>query len=155
MKAPIPTTQLFGCSELELHYKRPLFDSMVHIKSSKDAETILRKYIDPNRINLKEFFWMMALTQANRLLGISEIASGSPQGVSMNIKEIFQTILLTNASAIIVAHNHPSGNLKPSQSDRAFTKKLQKLSSLMDVTLLDHVILSSEDYYSFSDDRLL
>jgi len=155
MKTLLPSTHILGCSEITVSYKRPLFQKMVHIKGSEDADTLLRNYIDMGRIDLKEFFWIILLSHANRVLGISEIGSGTPKGVVTNIQEIFQLVLLTNATGLIVAHNHPSGNLKPSHSDREVTKKLQKLSKLIDATLVDHIIITSESYLSFSDTRQL
>ncbi|MDG5490620.1 JAB domain-containing protein [Psychroserpens sp. SPM9] len=155
MKTKLPFTQLFSCSEIEVCYKRPLFNKMMHIKGSKDADQILRSYIDLERIDLKEFFWVIPLSNANRVLGISEIGSGTIKGVATNIHEIYQLVLLTNASSLIVAHNHPSGTLKPSANDKQITKKLMKLAELIDVTLLDHLIITSESYFSFSDNHML
>ncbi|WP_299223857.1 JAB domain-containing protein [uncultured Psychroserpens sp.] len=144
-----------GCHEIEICYKRPLFDRMILIKSSEDANKILRKFVNLKRIDLKEFYWVMLLSQSNRVLGISEIGSGTITGVATNLKEVYQLVLMTNSSALIVCHNHPSGNLKPSQSDKKVTERLLKLADLIDVTLLDHLIITSESYFSFSDNHLL
>mgnify|MGYP000619166385 FL=1 len=107
--------------------------------------------MDNNRIDYKEFFWVLLLTNANQVLGVSEISVGSTTGVSVNIKEIYQLALLSNASAVIVAHNHPSGKLTPSTADKNITEKLQKALKLLDIILLDHLILTSEGFVSFSD----
>ena len=69
----------------------------------------------------------------------------------MNVKEIYQLALLSNASAVVVAHNHPSGKLKPSTADKDLTQKLKEAFKLLDITLLDHLILTSEGFSSFSD----
>ena len=155
MKTNLPSTQVLSCSEIEVYYKRPLFQNMIHIKSSEDADKTLKGFINLERIDLKEFFWVLLLTHANRLIGISEIGSGTPKGVVTNLHEIYQLVLKTNAMSLIVAHNHPSGNLRPSESDKAMTRKLQKLSKLIDVSFLDHLIITSENYFSFSDSHLL
>lgn len=155
MKTFLPAKHLSGSYELELHFKRPLFSEMKMVRNSLDASTLLRSYIDPKRIDLKEFFWVMLLTQSNRLLGISEIATGTSHFVYVGIKEIIQLAVLSNASFIVVAHNHPSGNLDPSDSDRKLAKKLQSVFKIMDIILLDHIILSSEGYTSFSDNDWL
>lgn len=155
MKTLLPTVQHLGCHVVELHYSRPLFETMTHISSSADAYQLLMDFVNPYRIDLKEFFFVILLSGANRVLCTAEVASGSTKCVSINIKEILQLSLFTNASAIIVAHNHPSGTLKPSSSDSRFTDTIKKASELLDITLLDHLIFTSEGYYSFSDSGLL
>ena len=155
MKTNLPSTLILSYAEIEVCYKRPRFQEMIHIKSSEDIDSLLKAHINMERIDLKEFFWVVLLSHANRVLGISEIGSGTPKGVATNLHEIYQLVLKTNATAIVVAHNHPSGNLKPSENDRWITKKLQKLAKLIDVTFLDHLIITSESYYSFSDSHQL
>ena len=137
--------------EVELHYKRPVFDTMFSITNANDANTVLRSFINPKRLDLKECFWVILLSNANKVLGLSEIGSGTTESVHVNIKEIFQLALLTNASAFIVAHNHPSGKLKISKSDLAITERIQKLAKPMGFTLLDHIIITSEAYISFAE----
>lgn len=149
------STLILSCAEIELHYKRPLLSSMKHISSSKDAETILRAYIPLNRIDLKEFFWVLLLSNTNRLIGISQLATGTQRSAHVQIREIFQLTLVANASNLIVAHCHPSGNLTVSDADIKLTKKIQKLCDLFDVSLLDHIIITSESYTSFSDTQIL
>lgn len=138
-------------NEVQIHYKRPIFDCKSKVASSEDSERVLRSFIDPKRIDYKEFFWVLLLTNANQVIGVSEIAVGNTTGVSVNIKEIYQLALLANAPAIIVAHNHPSGKLKPSEADKRLTNKLTEASNFLDITLLDHIILTSEGFVSFSD----
>lgn len=139
--------------EVEIHYKRPVLNDKLKIKSSDDSVRLLRQFIDTKRIDYKEFFWVLLLNNNNQLLGISEIAMGTTNGVTVNIKEVFQLALLTNATCIIVAHNHPSGKLKASEFDKRITQKLMKASKLLDLTLLDHLIITSEDFMSYSDSR--
>ena len=138
-------------NEVQIHYQRPIFNTHKTVKSSEDSEKYFRDFLDNNRIDYKEFFWVLLLTNANQVLGLSEISIGSTTGVSVNIKEIYQLALLSNASAVIVAHNHPSGKLVPSLADKNITEKLQKALKLLDIILLDHLILSSEGFVSFSD----
>ncbi len=83
---------------------------------------------------------------------MSEIGVGNTAGVSVNFKEIFQLAILTNTTAIIVAHNHPSGKLEASTTDIQLTQRLKKSIGLLDMTLLDHLIITSENYLSLSDD---
>lgn len=144
------------CHEVQIYYKRPLYGTLKKISSSEDAEKILRDFIDEDRIDLKEFFWVMMLTNANHVLGISEIGVGCTTGVMVNYKEICQLALLCHASAVvIVAHNHPSGKLEASKQDKLTTHKLKNILEVLEITLLDHLILTSEGYFSFCDNNLL
>lgn len=153
MKRTKPKHAIGQCHEVQIHYKRPLFDPKRNANSSDAIDAILREFIDMDRIDHKEFFWVILLTNANQVIGISEIGSGCHTGVTVNIKEICQLALLTNAANIVIAHNHPSGTLKPSEMDRKLTKKLTTLLALLDITLLDHIIITTEDYTSFSDNN--
>ena len=147
-KTNLPSTILLGTSEVELRYKRPLFLSMQYICCPNDADIVLREFVDLERIDLKEFFWVLLLTNANRLIALAEISSGSATGVKVNAREIFQLALRVNASSFIVAHCHPSGNLTVSQGDRLFTERLKELSQLLELTLVDHIIITSESHTS-------
>lgn len=139
------------CHEVQVHYKRPIYDAQKRITSSDDTVEVLRDFADSARLDHKEFFWVILLTNANQVIGISEVAVGTTNGVSVNVKEICQLAILTNASGVIVSHNHPSGKLVPSQSDRDITTRIKEILSIIDITLLDHIILTSEGFTSFSD----
>jgi DNA repair protein RadC len=140
---PIPTIQI--------HYARPPLSSMYQILCIQDAEQLFRSFIDTARIDLKEFFWVMLLTHSHHVLGISEIAVGDTGEVAIPKKEIFQLCLAAHSSAVILCHNHPSGSLNPSPADIALTKDLVSFGELVDVKILDHLILTSEDYYSLAE----
>ena len=142
------------CHEVQIHYKRPLFGSLQKISSAEDTEKVLRTFIDTDRIDHKEFFWVILLTNANHVLGISEIGVGCTSGVMVNTKEIGQLALLANASGVIVAHNHPSGKLLASNADKNMTQKIKTLLDIIDVNLLDHLIITSEGFLSFVDSDL-
>ncbi|MCL7753084.1 JAB domain-containing protein [Polaribacter sp. Z022] len=149
------STRLMGCSEIEIHYKRPLFSEMKTIATAQDVNTILRSYINPKLIDVKEFFWVVFLSRANCVLGISTINCGDVHGVTVNIREILQLTLLTHASQIIVAHNHPSGKLIPSKKDEKITNKIAEGVVLFDVKLLDHLIITSESFLSFANEGMM
>ena len=151
----LPSTELLGSSKIEIHFKRPPIFEMHYINSVENAVSILRKYINPKVLDLRECFWVILLTNANRVLAISEVATGTSRGVQTNPKYIFQLALLTNASAIIVAHNHPSGTLIISEKDIKETKKLKQLATLMDITLLDHIIITSESFVSMARENIV
>lgn len=140
---------------VELHYKRPLIEKLVHITSADEADTYIRRHINSQRIDLKEFFWVVLLSNANQALGFAEIGSGTNKGIRVSIREIFQLALISNASGIIIAHNHPSGKLTSSLNDKALTGKIEKIASTLSIKLVDHLIITSESYYSFKDGGLL
>ena len=145
----------FWSHVVELHYTRPLFTSMYHIKNSEDANDVLRTFINNKQLDLRECFWIILMTNANRVLAVSEVAQGTSKGVQTNIKYIFQLALLVNASALILAHVHPSGNLNFSKTDISETKKIQRLAKVMDITLLDHLVITSESYTSMVQEDIL
>ncbi len=121
MKTQILSTEVLGCTEVEIHYKRPLFNTMKYIKCADDVYHLLLEFTDTKRIDYKEFFWVMMLNNANRVLGISEIAVGTSSHVNVDVKEICQLALLTDSTSILILHNHPSGTLKPSEADTKIT----------------------------------
>jgi DNA repair protein RadC len=98
---------------------------------------------------------MLCLNRANELLGYSIVAIGGISGVVTDVRVIFQTALITNSSSIIIAHNHPSGNLEPSEQDKKITWKIFNAGCTMDILLSDHIIITNEGYYSFADEELL
>lgn len=141
--------------EIAITYSRPPLKKMAKVTCSKDAEAVFRNVADSDRIDYKEFFWVMVMSRSNHVLGVSQIGVGTTSGTEVNVKEVFQLALKTNASGILLCHNHPSGNLTPSQADIQITTKIQSGCKLFDVTLLDHLIITSEGYYSFQDEGRL
>lgn len=141
--------------ELEVQYERPPFSEMIWISSSRDCENLFRSVMDPNTIDYKEFFWAAFLNRAHRVLGVSMIGMGSRSECTVNMIEIFQLAINTNSSGIVLCHNHPSGSLKPSQSDISLTAKVKEGCRLFDISLLDHIILTKEGYYSFVDEGVM
>jgi len=102
-----------------------------------------------------EEVYVMFLNRAGRVLGIFQAAKGGMAGATFDIKIILQTALKVSASAILLSHNHPSGNTKPSGQDISMTKALQKGCQALDIKLLDHVIITDETFTSFADSGLL
>ncbi len=138
--------------EVKITYVRPVYHSMPTIKCSKDVDAVLRNFVDLETLDLKEFFWVLLLTNGNKVLCISEISKGETTGTVVNLKEIFQLALKANATGIILCHNHPSGKLRPSKKDHKITEKINVLAAFHSFELLDHLIISSEGYYSFLDE---
>ena len=99
--------------EVAIVYKRPVIHEMRKLTTSQGAYEIMLSFVDHERIDLKEFFWVILLSRSNYVLGISEIGSGSLCGVQVNHLEIFQLAICANASQLVLVHNHPSGRLEP------------------------------------------
>jgi DNA repair protein RadC len=124
------------------------------VKSSNDAATILRTYWSGDMELLEEFV-ILFLNRANKVIGLFRVSRGGTTGTVVDPKIIFAAAIKGLAHNIILAHNHPSGNLSPSQPDIDLTRKLSGGGKLLDINVLDHIILTSEGYYSFSDEGIL
>ena len=126
------------------------------IKSSFDIAELLFETWNKNTIELHESFKVILLNNSNKVKGIFEMSSGGITGTLVDLRILFAVALKTLATSIIISHNHPSGNLKPSQSDIRLTNKIKKASELLDIKLLDHLIITpNQEYYSFADDGIL
>ena len=124
------------------------------IKSSQDVYKLLLDNWDKDTIELFEEGKIILLNQANRVLGLYSLSKGGITGTVMDPKLIFTAALKRGACHIILSHNHPSGNLKPSKADEDLTAKIKAAGKLLDITVLDHVIISSEGYFSLADEGL-
>ena len=92
---------------------------------------------------------------AQKVLGIYELSTGGVAGTVADLKLVFTAALKANACNIILSHNHPSGNLKPSRVDEELTKKIKEAGTYFDVKVLDHIVVTGEGYYSFADEGVL
>ena len=146
------TTRL---AEIEVSY-RPKKSHHPIIKSSADAYYHLLKFFPEKTISLQESFVVLYTNRANRIIGIYELSKGGITGTVADPRLVLSVALKSAATGIILAHNHPSGNLQPSIQDKDITKKIQEACKLLDITLLDHLIVVPEDaYFSFADEGLL
>jgi len=139
---------------LELGHRRQLssIKDRPKITSSRDAFNA----IAPLVVDLPhEEFWILLLNRSNLVVGRERISTGGVAGTVVDAKLIFKKALQALVPAIILCHNHPSGNLRPSQADIDITKKLRKGGESIDVTVLDHLIVSEMGYYSFADEGML
>jgi len=126
------------------------------VKSSKDPFDIFIKAWDLDSIEHVEEFKLMLLTRSNKVLRIASISKGGINGTVTDVRIILQYAIKSNASGIIICHNHPSGNLQPSESDLSLTKKIKEAAGLLDVQLLDHLIIIPEGrYYSVGDEGII
>ncbi|MDC7994466.1 JAB domain-containing protein [Altibacter sp. HG106] len=141
--------------EIEIVYRNPIAKiDRQKITSSLDASEIFRKYIG-NKLDYQEIFCLMPLNNSNEVLGIIEISRGGATGTIVDVKQVFQKLLKCNAIGFLMAHNHPSGNTRPSEADKKLTKKIKEAANFLDITLLDHLIITTESYYSFADECIL
>jgi DNA repair protein RadC len=139
---------------LELGRRKTDFDpdEKPKITSSRDAFDLLKA--DMTDL-VKEEFWLLLLNRAHRVIGKKRISEGGVSGTVADPKIIFKIALEELASGVIVAHNHPSGNLQPSQTDIDLTKKLKDAGKVLDIQLLDHLILANQKYFSFADEGMI
>lgn len=126
------------------------------ISSSQDSFNLLYTLFDQNTIYLREEFIILYLNRGNKVLGYCKAFTGGVAGVVCDPKIILAIALKGLASGIILAHNHPSGNRRPSEMDRKVTNKLKLAAKEMDIQLLEHLILTPDaDYFSFADEGLV
>jgi len=128
----------------------------VKIVQSRDAFDILYGLYDKDLIEYQEQFYLLFLNRANFVLGWLKLSQGGTAGTVVDPKIIFTLALKTNAKSIVLCHNHPSGNLIPSEEDISITRKIKNASELIEINLLDHLIIVSEGgYYSFADEGIM
>jgi len=122
------------------------------ISVSKDAYHVIKRFlVDLNH----EEFWILLLNQNSKVLGKELISKGGLAGTYADPKVIFNIALRYQAASIIMAHNHPSGNLKPSQADIDLTKKMVNAGKMLDIKILDHLIVTDKGYYSMADEGVI
>lgn len=139
---------------LELGRRRK--DAAPVVKTRITCSTDIYEYIRPHLLDLPhEEFWIILLNRANTIMKKIQISSGGVAGTVADPKIIFKHALENLASAIILVHNHPSGQLKPSAADISLTKKLQEAGKVLDLPILDHLIFTDSSYYSFADEDIL
>ncbi|TCC98964.1 JAB domain-containing protein [Pedobacter psychroterrae] len=143
-------------AEIELTYKPNYrITDRPKISSSKETYQLLMNYWEVGRLEFLEEFKIILLNRRNRTLGIINLSMGGFAGVVVDSKVIFAAALTACASGIVLAHNHPSGEVEPSHQDIELTKRLVAGGKILDIAVLDHLIISNDRYYSFSDVGLL
>ena len=125
------------------------------IRSSSDAIKIIKEFVEKDLLEVQESFWTLFLNRSNKVIGYTELSRGGLAGTVVDLKLLaFQAVNLL-ASAIIMIHNHPSGNLEPSIQDKKITKKAKEALKLLDIEVLDHIIINTNDHYSFINNGIL
>lgn len=139
--------------EISLKFTKTEFERK-KVTSSKDAADMIKKFYSCD-INIYESFFILLLNRNSTTIGFSKISQGGVAGTVVDLKIIAKYAIDSLASGIILAHNHPSGNLRPSDADMQLTKKVKEGLKLLDVSVMDHLILTEESYYSFADEGVL
>lgn len=154
---PKASADLFNSNlrEIEIFYRNKVrMADLEKVAGSRDVYDVLQRIWSPKIEHVEEFM-ILCLNRANRVLGWAKVSQGGLSGTVADPKVIFQVALKSNACSLILAHNHPSGNLTPSEADIHLTRKLKEAGTLLDLPVLDHLIVSSEGYYSFADEGML
>jgi DNA repair protein RadC len=145
----------FRVAEVELCYKNKIKASdRPKVKSAQDAFDLLIETWNMNRLDLAEEFKILLLDRSHKCLGISSVAIGGVSACLVDPKIVFATALKSKASSIILCHNHPSGNLSPSPQDIELTRKIASGGKLLEISILDHLIVTSNGYYSMSNEGI-
>lgn len=127
----------------------------VQVKTSRDAYNAVRSLYDEDTIDYVESSYVLLLNYANQIIGKKLLSTGGTNACIVDVKVIAQISLSTNAHAIILTHNHPSGNLDASQQDINITRKVKNALDLFDIRVLDHIIVTSDGYTSMADEGLM
>lgn len=146
--------QNFSVGEVKLSYRRKK-SLLKKVFSADEAFRVLRKTFSNGQIYLKEYFKVLMLDTANNVVGWSTVGEGGITDCPADVRTIFQTALLSNATKIVLCHNHPSGSLKPSRQDDILTNEAVKAGRILRIPVVDHIILSDSDYFSYADEGKL
>ncbi|RLJ79861.1 RadC family protein [Pedobacter alluvionis] len=143
---------IIAALELGLRRKETTEEVITHVTTSNDVY----KYLHQTFANLNhEEFWILLLNRSNRVIGKFLISKGGQAGTVADPKIIFKTALENNAANVVLAHNHPSGNLKPSESDDKLTRDMVASGNLLSLYVVDHLIFANNRYYSYRDEDLI
>jgi DNA repair protein RadC len=143
-------------AEIELSYRPVIKPSdRPKILTQEDAYRLFIDTWDKSKIEMVEQFKVMLLNNATRVLGICTLSSGGITGTVADPRQIFSVALKANSTQIIIAHNHPSGSLKPSDTDFELTRKLKMAGAFLEIRVNDHLIISEEGFYSFASEGVL
>lgn len=149
------TSKTYKIPQVRLSYVSDVTVEKQKVSDPASSSEIFRKTYADGEIDYQESFKVAYLNRAMKILGIHTISTGGTSSTVVDSKIIFSGALLANASSIILCHNHPSGNLKPSPQDDSLTKKLVAAGNVLDIKVIDHIILSTDGYFSYADEGRL
>lgn len=141
--------------ELSIKFKRDTNVTRVRIRSSQDMEMLFRRVFDADVIEWREEMIAFFLDRSSHTVGYVRIGSGNLAGICFDKRTLLVAALNCNASGVIIAHNHPSGNATPSSEDKRLTTELKDALALLEIVLLDHLIITKDHYLSFANEALL
>ena len=141
-------------AEIKISYSTTSTPKIKITSVNKAFEVLLNSW-DLDTIELQEEFKVLLLNRANEVLGIYPLSRGGITGTVVDSRLIFAVALKCNATGIILCHNHPSGNLKPSDVDINLTRSIKKCAEFLEITLIDHFIITKNGFYSFSTEGKL
>ena len=149
---PVMATKILKAVEFSKRVQMDRNFGIKQVKSSHDGYSIFQPIMGdlPH-----EEFWMLILDRSNKIMCTHRVSIGGVAGTVADVKMIFKAAIDRLASAIIIAHNHPSGSLRPSNADKALTKKAYQAGKVMDISVLDHLIITDSGYFSFADEGML
>lgn len=138
--------------EISIRYKGAPSDTILTASSSKATADILRQLFDPGHIQWTEEFIMLSLNAASKVIGYYKVSRGGMNSTVADVRVIAQVALQSMATGVIIAHNHPSGSTKPSEADKRMTEKIRDGLRTLDIRLVDHLIITEDNHYSFADE---
>ena len=143
----------YKVAEVELSYKnRVPYKDRKKVLTSEDAYNLLVNNHDDDTIDYTETFKVLYLNQASQVVGCFTLSQGGITSTCVDVRNVMQGALLTNAIAMVLAHNHPSGNTRPSREDDRITNQITKAGELLNIRVLDHIIFTREQFYSYNDE---
>jgi DNA repair protein RadC len=152
----IEKPEWYQLAEVELVYKSKMkVSTRPVITSSSDIKDILLQVWNKGKIELVEEFIVLFLNRANRIIGVMNASSGGITGTVADPRIILAAAVKCCAVNIVLSHNHPSGSIKPSRADEELTIKIKEAAKWLDIKVLDHIIITTEGYYSFADEGLI
>ncbi len=141
-------------AEVQITYSNPVKSvDRFKVVGSQSVASALREFW-PSYDHI-EFMYMIMLNRQNQILGYHQVSKGGITGTIIDLRVIYQVALKANASAIIIAHNHPSGNLEPSETDKKITREVKDAGKILNIALVDHIILTTDGFHSMADDGQL
>ena len=138
-------------AEIQVSYSNSNKDT-IKIRSSKDSYDVIINSWNADTLQLQEEFKVILLNRSNTVLGIYPLSRGGVSGTIIDMKLLFSVALKCISSSMIIVHNHPSGSLTPSNADIQCTRRIKEVCKLLDITLLDHIIIAKNGYFSFCDE---
>jgi len=142
--------------EIKIHYERKASQPFLgKINASSDAYDLLKSLYPQGELEIQEQFIILLLNRANKVLGYYRASKGGITSTVVDVRLILAVAIKTGATGLILSHNHPSGNTAPSQDDKNITSKIKTGAMYHDISLLDHIIVTRESYYSFADEGAL